>query len=37
MLCMILMVEVGKGSHHTPLAITPLVVSSRKLAIQFVR
>lgn len=36
MLCIILMVEVGKGSHHTPLAITPPVVSSRKLAIQFV-
>ncbi|XP_006068546.2 condensin-2 complex subunit D3 isoform X1 [Bubalus bubalis] len=36
MLCIILMVEVGKGSHHTPLAITPPVVSSRKLAVQFV-
>ncbi|XP_043338941.1 condensin-2 complex subunit D3 isoform X1 [Cervus canadensis] len=36
MLYIILMVEVGKGSHHAPLAITPPVVSSRKLAIQFV-
>nr|KAF6282550.1 non-SMC condensin II complex subunit D3 [Myotis myotis] len=36
MLNVILMLEVGEGSHHAPLAITSSVISSRNQAVQFI-
>lgn len=37
MLYLILMLEVGEGSHHAPLTITPTVINGRNLAVQFIR
>ncbi|KAM7051471.1 condensin-2 complex subunit D3 [Molossus nigricans] len=36
MLNVILMLEVGEGSHHAPLAITSSVINSRNQAVQFI-
>uniref|UniRef100_A0A8D1VYK4 Condensin-2 complex subunit D3 n=2 Tax=Sus scrofa TaxID=9823 RepID=A0A8D1VYK4_PIG len=36
MLYLILMLEVGEGSHHAPLTITPTVINGRNLAVQFI-
>ncbi|KAF6082195.1 non-SMC condensin II complex subunit D3 [Phyllostomus discolor] len=36
MLNVILMLEVGEGSHHAPLAITSPVINSRNQAVQFI-
>ncbi|XP_066115869.1 condensin-2 complex subunit D3 [Saccopteryx bilineata] len=36
MLNVILMLEVGEGSHHAPLTITSSVISSRNQAVQFI-
>lgn len=36
MLNVILMLEVGEGSHHAPLAITSSAISSRNQAVQFI-